>query len=325
MRKLFVTVTLLVMLAVSCENGSVAEKAEYTEDGERLVTLKVNIDGAAGSRSLSNASAKEDADFVEVIFKKGTTFYRATGYYGESLSIKLPKASYPVTDAVILIGKKNTSDYTLLAIAALDDTLDLTSSSSTAINFTVVSSLTAALSAAADSPAFVITDTGFWGSTSAGISKNGKYGAVPSFQVPKQAGINASLTIGGFPTGPVLKSAASPTPAAKIAKIADPATSVITPTYDATPVTFSGGNCTFGFSFSTATADETQYIITFSIPVVFDTDTKGLGWVIRGGTQKDVYDASGTKAEGVLLTVSAAANEELVEHPIGTPVIPTLP
>jgi len=117
MRKTIVIVTLLVMLAVSCENGSVAEKAEYTEDGQRLVTLKVNTGGTAGGRSLTNALVKEKANYMEVIFKRGIKFYRATGSVFEQLSITIPAGEYTTSEAIMLIGR--VSDKTLLATGAL--------------------------------------------------------------------------------------------------------------------------------------------------------------------------------------------------------------
>ena len=320
MRKTIVTVTLLVMLAVSCEIGSVAEKAEYTEDGQRLVTVKVNIDGTmSNSRSLSNASAKTEKDFVEVIFKKGDAYYRAQGYYGESLSIKLPKAKYPVTDAVILIGKKNTDDYTLLAIGTLSGTLplDLTSSTPSTITFSVASGLTAALNADADSPAFVIADIGFWGATSAGISKEGKYGTQPSFQVPisSTTPVAASLSISGFPTDPTITLDTTDSPITYTARDSAATITAGAVTLESTPP---AGTKKINLAFTTATTGG-DYIITFKFPVAFNTDDKGLPWVIRGGTKKNAADASGTTNEGILLAVLASPYEELVDHTVGSP------
>jgi len=330
MRKTIVTalVTLLVILAVSCDNGlgtdKTVDKTEYTADGQRFVTLKV---GGTVGRSLTDANAKGARNFVEVIFRRefpagSYTYYRTSGFYGEQLSIKVPKVKYEVTDAVILIGKKDGTEYTLLAVGKLGSALDLPASVPSSIIFTV-SSLTANLSAEAASPAFAITNsTDFWGVSASVISKQGKYmDTQPSFQVPKQAGITASLTISDFPSsGPVLAPAASPAPAAKISLITNSSTTIPATPDSPTPVTVSGTTCTFDFSFDTSSATEGTYIITFSIPVAFGTDGDGLGWVIRGGTIKDVADPSGTnQAEGVLLTVSTAAYVESVYLPIGTP------
>ena len=301
MRKLFVTVTLLVMLAaVSCEIGIIGEKPEYTEDGQRLVTLKINTDGVVGnSRSLNNANARDDADFVEVIFK-ATTYYRATGYLGESLTIKLPKANYTVTDAVILIGKKNAGDYTLLAIGTLTSSFNLiTGPTPPSIGFTVTSSLKADLTTGATNRAFEITDTSFWGGTVTDISRKGKYNQLPSFQVPVGISINASLTIDGFPTDPAINLTVAPEGVIFTPKLTAPGITASSVTPDATAAT---GSKKINITFPSGTGGD--YIITFKIPVAFDTDTGNLGWFIRGGTRTGA-DFRGTKAEGIVLAVSA--------------------
>jgi len=317
MRKTFVTafVALLAILAVSCDEflDVPGSKPEYTADGRPAVTLNIITSGALGnSRSLSNTNAKETgvADFVEVIFKSGTNFYRATGWFGASLPITILEADYAVGDAVMFIGKKNSdTDYTLLAVGHLAAALNLKTGSKPTGNkvaFTVTSSLTAPLNADATLPAFAITEGTISTETgweTAGVSKKGKIGAQPSFQVPKKSGIGATLTIGGFPTGITAFTFAGQTATLKLI-------SALTTTIAATPgaASLSSGNCMFSFSFDTSSATGDAYIITFEIPVSFSTDSSGLGWKIRGGTISDVADSTGSRAEGILLAVLTAPN-----------------
>ena len=160
MKKTIITalIALLIVLAfASCEGffsepGAEQTQYTYTEDGEQLVTVKVNTGGTAGSRSLTDALARSEAIYVEVIFKytdpdtTDTTYYRADGYYGPTLKVKIPVASYDPADnidnpfgndAIILIGKK--SDGTLLATGVLDASYLVVDDTIDKVEFTVES------------------------------------------------------------------------------------------------------------------------------------------------------------------------------------------
>ena len=325
MRKTIVTalVVLLVMLA-SCDSvlgvpGS--DKAGYTANGQELVNLSISIgENAGSSRTLSAANnVAGEKDFVEVIFTDGTTFYRATGWYGTTLSIKLPKITYPVANAIAFIGKKNgAADYTLLAVGKLGGPLDTTIATSATFTSTP---LTAALNADATSPspAFAITEStisGVTGWSDTGISKKGLISGIePCFQVPRNhAGIKATLTIGGLSTSPDLGLKGTGIPSATFTG-STPLPTVTT--FDADDISF-GTTCVYNFTFTTVpvTADA-SFIITFKIPVAFVLsstvkDAAGLDWIIRGGTTLNAGDSVGNRNEGVLLAVSTSPSTESV-------------
>jgi len=127
MKKTILTafVALLVMLAVSCDN--IPGQKPDTDDG--FVTLKINAGGIEGSRSLNLDLARDNRDYVEVIFRQykdssdasqGYNYYRTEGVFGGSLRIKLPAGNYLANDAIALIGKNlGASDRRLLATALI--------------------------------------------------------------------------------------------------------------------------------------------------------------------------------------------------------------
>jgi len=273
---------------------------------------------------------------VEVIFKGTTLYYRSTGFFGGALPISIEKKDYTTADAVMFIGKKNATDYTLLAVGYLTGELKLKTGSPPSENkvaFTLISSLNALLNVNAPSSpgsAFVITESS-WGTVTGwdetGISKLGKVGTLPSFQVPKATSttaIEAKLTIGGFPTAasPVLTVKTTPTVTFTENSTESPVPTVGTLTTGS--AVFTTGNCVLTFEFSTAGASVGNYIITFKIPVAFDGDTAGLGWIVRGGTLSGIAEsnAAGSTAEGVLISVQVTPNHDNYE---GTAITPTLP
>jgi len=322
MRKTIVTVTLLVMLAVSCENGSVADKAEYTEDGQRLVTVKVNTGRTAGSRSLTNPLAKEKADYMEVIFTKGGKYYRAAGSVFEDLSITIPAGGYNVDEAIMLIGRL--SDKTLLATGVLSDPATPVTTESQDIEFTVAILNTDtsapgstankfAIDASAASPSF---DGDFTGKIDKGVFKG-----LPCFQVPTDTSeIKASLTIGGFgSSGSLIKASQVSSPA-----ITFKGTPVISGS-DITviaPAAHDPVGTTGKIDFKFTSKGEGNYIIIFDIPVRgFDDEKTGhLLWHVRGGTKLDsAADSATDEDEGVRLITTAEPAEPNITVTIKTP------
>jgi len=337
MRKTIVTalVTLLVMLAVvSCDSGLTststgAEKAEYTADGQKYVTLKVNTTNkaAGASKSLTGTFAQEDWDYLEVIFRKekadgsGYDYYRTHGYRGSSsLSIKVQVAVYEDTDAIAFIGKRSGTGgsytHTLLAIGKLSvPSLDLTvATPPTSITF-VATALTANLFVDSASPALEITDSSWGTGWTTGDSKKGTVGYEPSFQVPtNKTTIAASLTIGGFTGGlAIYVEDDEPT----ITFTAKTATGSIDPSDGKEAASSPAGTKKIEFSFATDSAvDGDSYIITFEIPVKFtDATDANLGWLIKGGTKGGVDTTGDSNREGILLSVvdtpATAKNVEL--------------
>jgi len=348
MRKTIATVfvVLLAILAVSCDSvlgvPNEDKAAKYDADGRELVKLNITTSGALGnSRSLTNALAKIDVDFVEVIFKGSTQYYRATGGFGGAIPISVEKKDYTTADAVMFIGKMvSTTDYKLLAVGYLTGTLSLKSNpGSTTANFTLANSLNALLNvnaptspSPANGPAFAITDSFIktvTGWTDDDHFKNGRVGSLRCFQVPKDSSmtaIPATLTIGGFPaisSPPVITPA---TPTVTFTKNNNENSVPVVGTLNASSAVINNttGNCVLTFTFDTSGADVGAYIITFNIPVGFDGDSAGLAWNIRGGTLPGIAEsnAAGSKAEGVLISVQTLPNRDLSDI---TAITPTLP
>ena len=303
MRKTIVIVTLLVMLAVSCENGSVAEKAEYTEDGQRLVTLKVNTGGTAGGRSLTNALVKEKANYMEVIFKRGIKFYRATGSVFEQLSITIPAGEYTTSEAIMLIGR--VSDKTLLATGALSAGVNVQTNNQ---EITFLVAILNTNTSTEGTTKFTIDATGAspaFPTTFSGKLDKGLINGLPCFQVPTvTSGIKASLsfTTGFANTGALINVASIPAPT--VTFTGSPAISGTDVSVTAPTTTVGDG--TIAFTFDSKAAG--NYVITFNIPVKgFGDDAKGLTWNIRGGTKLvSAADFGDDEGEGVRLVVTAA-------------------
>jgi hypothetical protein len=313
MRKTIVMalVALLAMLAVvSCDSILAGQKPEYTEDGQRLVTLKVNAGGTAGnSRSLTDAIAKLKADYMEVIFHDSGKYYHADDYMG-TLSIKIPAKLYADTDAILFIGRK--SDGTLLAVGTLDTgSLNVTAGTST-LTFNVTS-LTTELNADAGTPSFVIDPTTTGGFPTTSLTK---FDNSPCFQVfSTKTGLKASLAIDGFGAtndGNIIEVTGTAVTFNNIGGA--PAISVTTGDIDA--VTFVGGVATVGFTFDapslTPPADgpaEAKYNISFVIPVKgFVASSPHLTWYIRSGIKAGT-DLDGGEKNGVALLVTDSAGE----------------
>ena len=337
MRKTILTalVTLLVLLAVvSCENFT-GEKPEYTADGKRLVTLNVKVGRTAGDRALTNDLAHEEADFMEVILKSGTRYYRAEGLLAQTIKIRIPADTYNKDNAVLLIGRA--SDDTLLAVGTLAVPVNVTSN--TTLTFSI-KSLTTALYAGGTGlnvPTFVIDETS--GTPAINSADGGKFagktanstfvdGKTTCFQVPTSTvDIMATLTISGFNDNTANDSLVL---AGDKDVIFTPKDTVETITFDPATdaaVTFTDGTCKIGLTFETAGFG--GYIITFKIPVVgfakwiSEATTPGLGnqkiWNIRGGTipaPNGYQPIIGTGEEGIALLVTPNAYK-LVTATIG--------
>jgi hypothetical protein len=338
MRKTIVTalVVLLVMLAiVSCDSFSAlpgAEKPEYTVDGERLVTVRVNISGTSGGRSLTGPLAKQEANYMEVIFRRGTKYYRAVGSVNDSLPIRIPAGEYSPTDAIMLIGRL--SDHRLLATGALSATKDVQSTNTTTstITFSVVS-LTANISTTGT--AFKIKEdsgnpkiniqTGF---TTTDITKQGLIDDLPCFQVPTEIeDIEASLAITGFAsTGTIITVTGAPI--ITFAPTEATGMDALSATFfdsDGDPATFPaaiGTDGTIRFKFTTGD-DGGQYKVTFNIPVVGFSGTAvipgRITWEIHGGTNTGI-DYIGTEGgSGFKLLVAASPAEKFVDGTVSKP------
>jgi hypothetical protein len=313
MRKTIFTalVTLLVMLAVvSCDSSLTGE------NGDGLVTLSVNTGDIAGiSRSITDTQAKKEANFVEVIFEgSDSVYYRAAGYQGAKLKVKVPAGTYDNTNTLILIGKKG--DGTLLAFGTATNAVTVggANPSDPTINLTATS-IETKISAAAGTN-FVITTTNINAVNTAFTTEinNGILfdddATSSCFQVPTGViaatytdGIKVTLglTTANFSVlGDRIIVQASSTPV-KFTPITGDSPAINPITGSVKPVAagdFSSGAIEFAFN---TTTDEGKYSITFDFPVVgYDntvvvgTGTEPLTWHIRGGTEPG-YDFGGTK------------------------------
>jgi len=333
MRKTFVMafVVLLAVLAVSCDIGSVAEaeKPEYTADGRKLVNLKVKIGGA--SRALSDTLAKGAANYIEVIFKNGTDYYRADGLRDQVLSLRLPADNYTSANSILLVGKKESKSggsdfYTLLAVGTPATGGNLTSlppgTNTAEITFSVTS-LTADLYAGG-TPTFTITNDF---STGEHIAFNGKTtdgtfhdGLTTCFQVPTSmttTPIRAELEISGFGSTTTSSFATKGTNTVTFTEVGNTLTGddiTVASANISFDITSSVG--TIGFSFQTGT-NKANYVITFDIPVVgLAASGTGLSdaitWHICGGTDlapSNYQSATGSGKEGVALLVTSSPHK----------------
>jgi len=357
MRKTIFTalVTLLVMLAVSCDNGLGANKLD---DG--MVTLSIRSDGPIDlpdvvttgvtnnlpanvptgiSRSLTTANAQAKKAYVEVIFKsKDSTplYYRAAGPYkvvtgGIDLKVKVKKdTGY---NALILIGS---DDGTLLATGQPKGTVDVSDDTTVTFYVNALKSNISPVTVTTGSvdPDFVIDTNGNWGSSVATIAtnkfNNGPNDFKPCFLAPASSAsgkdIKATLTIHGFGTFTADSVSFSGTGPAIFVKTAPTVTftpvgsaPAITPSL-ITPAASSAIGTTGKIEFSFATTTAGQYEITFKIPVVgFATDVPGgLTWNIRGGTAS-ALDFTGTGFEDAIALLVTDEDPDYSTISIGTP------
>jgi hypothetical protein len=319
-------VTLLVMVAfVSCDNviGGSGGKYEYTPDGKRMVEVSIVSNM---SRSITDVFAKGAANYMEVIFKDGTTYYQASGFMALPLKIKIPAKTYLTTEAILLLGRSN--DKTLLATGMLSASADATVPNPT-FAFTVVAVEVDLRAGAASSFKIVeSTVTAF-----AGKTMNGKYEEETCFQVPLNiTTVGATLTFSGF-DGPNPSAPASGPNVfmSGISKITfteiQTGLPTIGPITTVTPATGALGTTgEVGFSFPTTTAG--VYAVYFEIGVVGFATTgvpDGIKWNLRGGTADGLdLGSTQTKAEGVVIVVTSNP-DGLTEGTVNPPVIPIAP
>jgi len=295
MRKTFVTavVALLAVLALaSCDN------IQTGQNGDGLVTLSVNTGGTAASRSLLDALARDEANYMEVIFMKGSDYYRAQGAYGSKLRVMVPEGTYGPGTAIILIGRY--SDGTLLATGVPDASINVPTDLEITFN---VTSLVADISTAGT--AFVIdestVDSAFGGETRNGILIAGMTNS-KCFQVSTNSpDIEASLTISGFSaTGADI--IVNGTPAVIFTKNMEGSPDIEYPDLTVTSHADTDAiGATGKIEFKFTTTDKGKYIITFEIPVVgFSADASAISsssapltWIIRGGTEEGQPDYFG--------------------------------
>jgi len=340
------------MAVVSCDSG--IQQAGVDEDG--LVTVNISTGEAAGnSRSLTTALAKTEANYVEVIFEikvedstpgpTVTKYYRAEGYNGTDLKIKIPAGIYPSTTtvsnltttntALILIGRK--SDKTLLATGVISTPVTVTTG--TTITFTVTA-LKIDTSPSASS-SFNIDETS--GTTRidtvagwVGETKSGLYGEEAlCFQVPfSTTGITGQLTIDGLgTTGAYINVVDGTTFSPAVTPVTFKQNYGTTSAITATLVTPSGITTTVPKPIGTAATNQieftfasggnyAEYTIIFDIPVVGFSKATGSGsvareWHIRGGTdegQPDFSEGSLDDAnEGVGIIVT---NDPVPKHKV---------
>jgi hypothetical protein len=219
MKKTIVTalVALLVMLAVSCD-GIPGQKPEYDADGQELVTLSVSVGETEGSRSLIKATAQEEGNYVEVIFRRKNfpsagvnTYYRAEAVKNTTILIKIPADTYAIDDAIVLYGTQGNK--TLLATGVVTgvtgstftpNTSFVINTSTTKITFTLTAleadispSATTSFVIVNDSGSPAIEDTLFDNNTTVNVSNAGVQ--EKWFQLPYGSDdIEAILTINGL-------------------------------------------------------------------------------------------------------------------------------
>ena len=303
MKKTIITalIALLVVLAfAACDgiiNESRAEKASYTytEDGQKMVNVKIRTGGT--SRALTDELAKASANYMEVIFKGSGTkedarYFRTEGLFKSTLSINIPAIKYDENNAILLVGRRNSAgdDLTLLATGYTTDN----ASTTTEITFTL-KPLKAELcpgKPAPNAPTFKINQLSgkdFDHTTDrivayvfAGVFENlvssGTYtdsigDNIPCFQVPYTVyDIEATLTINNFFSGAtsginIVQTTVngSTTPIVKFNNVVGTSADIDVNDSDV-DVDFDSNSCTIDFKFDAP--NQGDYIITFTLPVV---------------------------------------------------------
>jgi len=333
MRKTFVTafVALLAILAVvSCDNiSSGGSPSGRNDDG--MVTVSVNT-GGGGSRNLSDALANPNlvipgaTDYLEVIFKSGSSYSRTAAYYTTSgntgIKVKVPVGTYTASDAIILLGRN--SDKTLLATGVLSATSTSSTgpnfsvtTATTSVTFTVESLVTDISAGSAVSGDFKIVETSgtpAFSSTFTGKTSLGVYSGDNWFQVPSAtAGIKATLTIDKFNnTGGLIVRGTTGTPVTFSGIAGSPAITAASVSSPAAAGTAIGTNGEIEITFTTPTITTSpgRYMVTFTVPVVGFANgiTDQIIWIIRAGTATSddfIFDTVGgdVKARAIPLLV----------------------
>ena len=357
MRKTICTalVTLLVMLAASCNTGdkpddglvTLSIRSDRPIDLPDVVTASVTNSLPANvpqgiSRSLTTTDAHSKAAYVEVIFKHTDgTYFQKADYFDianplEDFKISVKGGTYNTNQAIMLIG---TMDGTLLATGVpsagitvptvTSITFNVTSLTSniSAVTIPAVASPPAPAAIPAIPPDFSIdnpVDTAFSGKTTA----TDKFvipevaGKHPCFQVPKDTtDIEASLTINGL-TDSSSNIIVSAVPTVKFL----PTSPTITYTITTPASTGSAIGTTKQLAFKFTTTGVGQYRITFDIPVYGFAEKgtaagkvpNGITWHIKGGT-KPGWDVTGTDPEeGIALIVITNPDSYDVSVGLGT-------
>jgi len=322
-------IALMVMLVASCDSGIQTPGGASGASGDGLVEVSISTSGdiADASRSLTATTAKADGKFMEVIFRRETTtagtykYYRAVGYVGLPLSIKLPVGSFTDAEAIMLIGRQ--SDNLLLAVGVPTATITITAGGGNTAAFTV-SSLVSNLVASTASD-FQIVETSFTAGDFSGKTSEGFFFGTyaPCFQVPlNTSSINATLTIRNFS----VVSGAS-------VFLADTAPTVTFTAYEGTaisgatitPASGAVGTGVFTINFTTTAAG--KHYIDFNIPVVgFNPPSPSVDipnritWHISGGTVNNLdFDGGDNKNIALIVTNDA---DQLSDTSITTPTFP---
>jgi len=335
MRKTFVAalVTLLVMLAVSCDNIPTGQ------NGDGLVSLQIKSDRSIGlptdgttdnSRSLTSANAKPKAAWVEVIFQDTDTsaterYYREAGAYSEPLELKVKVKKDKTYNAIILIGR---NDGTLLATGKPATSVNVTADAPVTFQVNPLKSNISAVTASAVPSDFSIDATSAWANTvdttAAAKFENGPGSLQPCFLAPVANGIKASLTIHGFNTfnsiaGTGTDIIVTDDPTVTFTPLGTaPAIATPTFTYPASIPVAIGINGKLDFTFNTTGAG--QYKITVDIPVRgFDAaKTTHLEWHIRGGITSGL-DFTGTGTENAIALLVTDEDPTMSTLTVGTP------
>jgi hypothetical protein len=153
-----VFVVMLVLALVTCSSDDTDTDGVIIPEG--MVRLTINVDNGT-SRALSSAvgSAAAGADFYEVVFHMGSTYYQAE--WDKSAgpgTIIVPEGTYAdANSAVLFAGRTNGAEKTLLGVGYITSPGGgVIPSGATSVTFTVYS-LTNSVSTTAASSTFQIT------------------------------------------------------------------------------------------------------------------------------------------------------------------------
>jgi len=108
-RFLAIFAVLLVLLLATCDNSEGTGDDQAIPEGMARLTIKVD-DGSGAGKALISAAGSTAADYYEVVFHMGGTYYQAEWAKLDGPgSIIVPEGTYANADAAVMFAGKNNS------------------------------------------------------------------------------------------------------------------------------------------------------------------------------------------------------------------------
>jgi len=119
-RFLAIFAVLLVLLLATCDNSEGTGDDQAIPEGMARLTIKVD-DGSGAGKALISAAGSTAADYYEVVFHMGGTYYQAEWAKAAGPGeIIVPEGTYGTADAAVMFaGKNNSGEKTLLGVGVI--------------------------------------------------------------------------------------------------------------------------------------------------------------------------------------------------------------